>query len=65
MSYGWCKDGKLVCPVHRFSYDIHTGRGSAGQGDYIQTYPVEIRSNGVYVGVSSRWDLISKLFGGK
>ena len=38
LSYGWCKDGKLVCPVHRYSYDINTGRGSAGQGDYVDTF---------------------------
>lgn len=62
LSYGWCKDGKLVCPVHRFSYNIHTGRGSEGQGDYIQTYPVEMRSDGVYVGITSKWELIAQLF---
>ena len=57
ISQGWCKDGKLVCPYHRYSYDIQTGRGSPGQGDYIKTYPVEIREDGVYVGVKSFWDI--------
>jgi nitrite reductase/ring-hydroxylating ferredoxin subunit len=62
ISQGWCKDGKLICPFHRYSYDIHTGRGSEGQGDYIQTYPVEIRKDGVYVGVKEMWGFIAKLF---
>lgn len=56
ISQGWCKDGKLVCPYHRYSYDIQTGRGSPGQGDYIKTYPVEMREDGVYVGVKSIWN---------
>lgn len=62
ISYGWCKEGKLTCPVHRHSYDIHTGRGSPGQGDYIKTYPVEIRKDGVYVGVKEKWGFVTKLF---
>jgi len=57
ISQGWCKDGKLVCPYHRYSYDIQTGRGSPGQGDYIKTFPVEMRDDGVYVGVKSFWDI--------
>lgn len=57
ISQGWCKDGKLVCPYHRYSYDIFTGRGSPGQGDYIKTYLVEMRQDGVYVGVKSIWDV--------
>ena len=62
ISNGWCKDGKLVCPFHRYSYDIRTGRGSPGQGDYIKKYPTEIRSDGIYVGINSIW---SKLFGSR
>jgi nitrite reductase/ring-hydroxylating ferredoxin subunit len=62
LSYGWCKEGKLICPVHRYSYDIHTGRGSPGQGDYVNTYPVEMRADGVYVGIKSNWGFITKLF---
>lgn len=65
LSYGWCKDGKLVCPVHRYSYDIHTGRGSTGQGDYVDTYPVELRTDGVYIGIKEKWGFIKKLFGGR
>ena len=57
ISQGWCKDSKLICPFHRYSYDIKTGRGSPGQGDYLQTYSVEVRGDGVYVQTSSIWDI--------
>ena len=30
LSQGWCVDKQLVCPVHRFKYDLETGRGAAG-----------------------------------
>ena len=28
LTQGWCKNSKLICPVHRYSYDLHTGKGS-------------------------------------
>ena len=56
LSEGWCNDGKLVCPFHHYSYDLKTGRGSAGQNDYVETYPVEKRADGLYIGISSLWD---------
>ncbi len=62
LSNGWCKDGKLICPIHRYSYDITTGKGSEGQNDYIANYPVEIRDNGIYVGINSFWGKLKQLF---
>ncbi len=56
LSSGWCNEGKIICPFHRYSYSLATGRGSEGQGDYVQTYPVEIRENSIYIGVPSFWD---------
>ncbi|HLP32897.1 MAG TPA: Rieske 2Fe-2S domain-containing protein [Bacteroidia bacterium] len=43
------EEGRVVCPVHRYKYDLTTGRGA--QGDYVETYPVEVRNNGVYIGM--------------
>jgi 3-phenylpropionate/trans-cinnamate dioxygenase ferredoxin subunit len=51
LSGGWCKNGFLVCPIHRWEYSLQTGRGAEGQGDYIDTYPVEIRADGIYIGI--------------
>lgn len=62
LSYGWCHDGKLVCPYHRHEFDLQTGEGAEGQGDYINTYPVELRGDGVYIGLKEPWAWIKKLF---
>jgi nitrite reductase/ring-hydroxylating ferredoxin subunit len=62
LSAGWCKNRKLICPVHRYSYSLDTGKGSEGQNDYIESYPVEIRDNSVYVGISSFWEKLKQAF---
>jgi nitrite reductase/ring-hydroxylating ferredoxin subunit len=54
---GWCKKGQLICPIHRYEYDLETGRGAKGQGDYIDVFPVEVRADGIYVQVKKRWSL--------
>ena len=62
LAAGWCKEGKLICPVHRYSYSLETGKGSEGQNDYIESYPVEIRDDAVYVGISSFWEKFKQAF---
>lgn len=62
LTQGWCKNHQLVCPVHRYSYDLQTGKGSPGQNDFVNTYPVEIRDNAVYIGISSFWGKVIKSF---
>ena len=62
LSGGWCKDGKIICPFHRYSYSLETGRGDPGQNDYVDTYPVEIREDGVYVGIASFGDKWKQIF---
>ncbi len=52
---GWCKNRQLICPLHRYEYDLKTGKGAAGQGDYIDTFPVEIRADGIYIQVKKKW----------
>jgi 3-phenylpropionate/trans-cinnamate dioxygenase ferredoxin subunit len=51
LSGGWCKNGHIICPIHRYEYSLQTGRGATGQGDYIDIYPVEERADGVYIGL--------------
>lgn len=62
LTQGWCGEGKLVCPIHRYSYDLKTGKGSPGQNDYIDNYPVEIRDNSVYIGITSFWERVKQAF---
>jgi len=62
LTQGWCKEGKLICPIHRYSYDLKTGKGSEGQNDYIDNYPVEIKDDSVYIGISSFWEKFKQAF---
>jgi len=44
---GWCENGALVCPIHRHRFSLKNGRSN--MGDYINTYPCEVREDGLYV----------------
>jgi nitrite reductase/ring-hydroxylating ferredoxin subunit len=61
LSGGWCKNGHLVCPIHRYEYNLKTGRGADGQGDYIDTYELDLREDGLYIGMKQAW--WKRLFG--
>ena len=63
LSGGWCAKGKLICPIHRYAYDLTTGRGEEGQGDYINIYPVREEPDGLYAGFKQ--SLFSRFFGKK
>jgi len=43
--------GNVVCPVHRYKYDLKSGRNSSGEGYYLKHWPLEQREDGIYVGV--------------
>ncbi|MEO3406983.1 Rieske 2Fe-2S domain-containing protein [Mucilaginibacter sp. CAU 1740] len=58
MSEGLCVRKMIVCPYHRYTYDLETGKGGEGQNDFIETYPVEMKDGDVFVGVPSFWDKI-------
>lgn len=62
LSGGWCKNEKLICPFHRYQYDLKTGEGAEGQGDYIEIYPLDVREDGIYIGIKERWKLLRKIF---
>ncbi len=43
--------GNIVCPLHRYKYDMKNGRNISGEGYYLKNWPVEMREDGIYVGV--------------
>ncbi len=51
LSGGWCRNGNIVCPIHRYQYNLLSGKGLPGQRDFITVYPVEEREDGTYVGM--------------
>ncbi|MFY7878713.1 MAG: Rieske (2Fe-2S) protein [Lacibacter sp.] len=46
--------GNIVCPLHRYKFQLTTGRNTSGEGYYLKTYPVEVREDGVYVGLEEK-----------
>jgi len=61
LSAGWCEEGRLICPYHRHAFNLHTGKGDPGQGNYIHTYPLERRDGTWFIGLKP--GLLKKLFG--
>jgi len=43
--------GNLVCPLHRYKYDLKNGRNVSGEGYYLKHWPVQLRETGVFVGM--------------
>ncbi len=63
LSGGWCEGGRLICPYHRHAFDLETGRGDPGQGNYMHVYELQDRDDGLYIGLKESF--FSRLFAGK
>ncbi len=48
---GSIENGLLRCPWHGWDYDPQTGQAPGFHDDHTQTFPVEVRADGVYVGI--------------
>jgi len=42
--------GNIVCPLHRYKYNLQNGRNISGEGYFLKNFPIEIRKEGVFVG---------------
>jgi nitrite reductase/ring-hydroxylating ferredoxin subunit len=42
---------QVVCPVHHLKFNCKTGRDANGEGYTLKTYPVEVRPDGIFVGL--------------
>lgn len=43
--------GNVVCPLHRYKFDLKNGRNVSGEGYFLKNWPVEVREDGVYLGL--------------
>jgi len=41
--------GNIVCPLHRYKFALSNGRNVSGEGYYLKTYTVELRTDGWYI----------------
>jgi 3-phenylpropionate/trans-cinnamate dioxygenase ferredoxin subunit len=46
--------GNIICPLHRYKFNLQNGRNTSGEGYYLKTYPVEVREDGVFVGMEEK-----------
>ena len=53
--------GNIVCPLHRYKYDMTNGRNVSGEGYYLKHWPVELRDDGVFVGIEEAGGLFGWL----
>ena len=42
--------GNIVCPVHRYKFNLSNGRNVTGEGYFLKTYPVKINEEGIFIG---------------
>ena len=45
--------GNVVCPLHRYKYDLKNGRNVSGEGYYLKNWPVESKEEGIFVGMET------------
>ena len=43
--------GNIVCPLHRYKFELKKGRNVSGEGYFLKIYAVEEREDGIFVGV--------------
>ena len=56
LSKGFCSPkNEIVCPLHRYSFDLDSGKATSGGAFSIKTYPIEYKNDGVYVGIKAGW----------
>lgn len=39
LDQGWIEGGAVICAYHRQRFDLNTGKGAVGQGNFITIYP--------------------------
>src|SRR6478609_11050566 len=47
-----CGEPKIACPYHKKTFSLKTGECLSGEEYIIQTYPVKIEDNHVFIGLS-------------
>jgi 3-phenylpropionate/trans-cinnamate dioxygenase ferredoxin subunit len=43
--------GNAVCPLHHYKFSLQSGRNVSGEGYLMKTFPIEIRNDGVWIGM--------------
>lgn len=46
--------GNIVCPLHRYKFNVENGRNVSGEGFFLKIYPIEEREDGIFVGIDEK-----------
>lgn len=41
----------IVCPLHRYRFNLKNGVNSSGEGYHLTTYPVKETEEGIFIGI--------------
>jgi len=53
--------GNIVCPLHRYKFDLTNGRNISGEGYYLKVFVIEEREAGLFIGIEeNNWFNIFK-----
>jgi nitrite reductase/ring-hydroxylating ferredoxin subunit len=56
LSKGWCSDDDaIVCPLHRFRFDLVTGRAKSGIATAVRVYPVKEKDGALFIEIE-KWE---------
>jgi nitrite reductase/ring-hydroxylating ferredoxin subunit len=56
LSGGFCTpEGEIVCPLHRYRFSLITGKSTSGGSYALETYPLAIKPDGVFLGIKAKW----------
>jgi 3-phenylpropionate/trans-cinnamate dioxygenase ferredoxin subunit len=42
--------GNVVCPLHRYRFNMTNGRNTSGEGYYLKTYAIRTTDSAIYIG---------------
>lgn len=53
---GKCNDkNEIICPMHRYPFNLQTGKATSGLSLSLECYPISITENGVFIGTKASW----------
>lgn len=56
LSKGICsRENEIICPLHRYSFDLKTGKSTSGGSYALKTYPIQVKAEGVFIGIKAKW----------
>ena len=46
--------GNIVCPLHRYKFNLENGRNVTGEGYFLKIYKIEEREDGIFIGIEEK-----------